>query len=145
VADLSSYKIDTITAIEDSGTGLVIETNLKELKKLPDIPQKQDEIYWTKFGRKLYLYKGTGVTSYGTLTMFYSALPTKATLNTDTLDIPDKFVDLVIQKAKVRVYEVINKAVPESLSTGVENKTEKLRNVYLKEMDTVKSSKNKTN
>jgi hypothetical protein len=145
VIDISSYGYDTITKLVDATNGLVVEVNPTEFEGLAGIPQKQSNVFWTKIGQSLYLYKGSSVSAYGTLNLFYNRRPIKATGDSDYIDISDKFADLAIQKAKARVYEVTNQVPPESLTSSINQQIQNVRKANMDEMNLVKSTKSKNN
>lgn len=118
VIDISSYVVDQIIKLTDSGTGLIIPKDADEIESIDD-PQLQGEIYWTRLGEKIYLKKGSDVSAYGTLKLYYSRAPLKVTELTDTLDIKDTFIPLVVDKAKIKVYEMLNMTPPEQLQNQV--------------------------
>jgi len=119
--DISSYGLDTITKIKDSGVGLCTPKKIHEIDNLSEIPQTKANIFYAMFGDAVYFYKGSTVTNYGTMTMYYHRLPNKASLTTDYLDIKDKYVNVVIDKTRVALLGLLKLAVPETLSSTVNN------------------------
>jgi hypothetical protein len=144
VIDVSTYRIDTITKLVDATNGYCVEKNPRELEGLAGLLQTQGNIYWSKFGTNIYLYKPTALT-YGTLTLYYNRVPTKATADGDFLDIRDKYAKLAIDKAKILLYEMVGKAAPETLTGSVNNAVQQIRQANREELEVVKSTKSRNN
>jgi hypothetical protein len=143
VIDLSAIKYDSITKLVDETNGLCIEENNIAFEGVSGIDQKKKNIFWTKIGSNIYLSKGSEVSAYGTLSLYYNAVPTRADEDTEYLDIPEKFVDLALTKAKIRVYEITNQVPPESLTNALSNQIQQIRKTNADELQLVKGSKSK--
>lgn len=83
-------------------------------------------IFWTRNGNTIQLYSGD-LTPNATCTIFYNRLPAKASSPTDYLDIKDCYVGLALAKAKLAIYEALNKKPPENLAQNVNNAFQQLR------------------
>ena len=134
VADISAYNFDEILKIVDATNGFCIPKDLEEIECLVD-PQQQSSIYWCRRGTKIQFYKGTDISLYGALSMTYSKLPDKKTVLTETIDIKDTYVPLVINLAKVKLFELLNKTVPEELSNQVANAIAQVKASTANEME----------
>lgn len=136
VIDISTLKIDSITKLTDTLNGLCIEITPSDYENLITISQKQGKIYWYQFGENIYLYKPTAL-SYGTLTLFYNRSPVKVVDSSDTLDIKDKYIKLVIDRVKVMLYETLKQVPPEALTNAVDNSITQIRQANIEGMQTV--------
>lgn len=146
-ADLSAdvagnkIRIESISKIKYvPGSGdpkLAIEMNPIEFEGLfNNLPQDKEEVYWTLLGETLYIRNRiTGITleaQWGSLVVSYNRYPIKLSAASsdrlgDTLDIRDGYVRLVIDKAKLQVYEELEKIPPESLTGNINNMIEQIK------------------
>jgi len=125
--DLSGLKVDKIIKVVDSTSGLVSERNDLTFEGLQNNDQMTRGVFYNHFGEYLYLYKGSNVTSWGTLTVYYYRIPTLVTAVTDYIDIKDKYIPLLIDKCKVDIYELAKMAPPKEITQSVEAKTQLIR------------------
>ncbi len=132
VIDISSLRIDSITKLFDATNKLCIEVDPSEYENLITIIQKQSNIFWTQIGENIYLYKPTALV-YGVLTLFYNRIPVKVTDTTDTLDMKDQFMKLVLDKTKIMIYETLKQTPPEALTNAVNNSIAQIRQSNLEE------------
>ena len=72
VIDLSSYRIDTVIKLVDANNGICIEIPQKSFENLANLQNKQDNIFWYRHGENSYLFKGSNVGTYGTLSLYYN-------------------------------------------------------------------------
>jgi len=139
VIDISTYNVDKIIKLTDDVNGLILPAKDFEFENLANLPQKQDNIFYNHFGEEILLYKGSNVTAYGTtLTLYYYRQPALASSSSDYLDIKDKYVPLVLAKAKNLVYEQLKTIPPESLTSLIESKTAQIRNLNREENQAIK-------
>jgi hypothetical protein len=131
-ASIASYNLQSIIKIVDATNGLVVPQSLQQLEGLKDIPQKQANVYYTRHGDTIYFYKGSGVSALGTITLYYNRFPIKATALSSYLDIKDMFVDLVLRKVKLSMYEILQKTPPESLQNNVNQAIQKIAVMNIK-------------
>jgi len=126
------YGVDQIVKLSDSISGLCVPKPTDVLDDLT-YPQKQGKIHYYRRGETLVLRKGSDVSAYGTLTLEYVRSPMKVTTSTDYLDIKDKYISLIIDVAKLLVYEAVNAQPPEQLSKSVEERIGAFAQENLKE------------
>lgn len=147
IIDLSNHRVSSITKLVDdvlaaTVNGLCIEVDQKEFDALVNIPQKQSNVYYTRFGERLYIYDGANITtrvSPYSMHLFYNIVPLKITNMLDTVDIRDKYMKLVVDKAKVMIYENLLEIPPESLTNTINNSVELIRQSNLAELSIVKN------
>jgi hypothetical protein len=134
-----SMNYDKIVKLVDGTNGLVLERSPADIEGTKTHPQSQKNIFYSVVGDKLELYKGTGIGgSYGTLTLYYTRTPNKAGADTEYLDIKDKFVSLLVGKAKIAVYEALGKSAPSELQEGMTNKILAIKQADRDELAAVK-------
>jgi hypothetical protein len=143
--DLSQYPLSNITKIVDSISNEVIKVGDREFDNLYRFDEKQNKLYWFKHGQTLFLYKGTNVPAFGTLTLFYNSYPQQTYNDSDNLDIRDMYVPLVIAKAKNSCLEHLGVEPPESLQTTIDSKTANIRDNILRERQTIEQKASKSN
>jgi len=101
VLDLSALRINRVRKLIDSITGEVVEVkDARDFENLSKFPQKQSKIYWYQNGEQIFLFKGSSVSAYGTLTLHYYGKPIAVAADGDFLDIKDEYVPLAIQKTQ---------------------------------------------
>lgn len=125
--DISSLKVDKIIKIKDSVSGLVSEKKDLAFENLSGISTYSNSVFYNHFGETLFLFKGSNVTSWGTLTLYYYRYPTLLAAEGDYVDMRDKYVPLLIEKSVSDVYIRGNLVPPKEISSGVENKTQLIR------------------
>lgn len=133
--DLSSYHINQVTKVYDSINKEVIGVGDKEFDNLYRFDTKQNKCFYNVRGQMMYLYKGSNVNAWGTLTMSFNSYPQKTVEDDDNLDIRDMYIPLVILKAKNFVLEHLGKASSETLNQAIESKTDKVRANIQKEKE----------
>ena len=119
--DISSYRYDSIVKLTDSNIWSCVRKDFKSIDNFLDSPQTSSNVYYFVSGDTILLKKGSSAT-YGNLTLSYTRIPIKATADTDYLDIRDEFVNLVINKTAIKVFEKMGQQAPESLATAVSSK-----------------------
>jgi len=139
VIDVKAIRIDKIVKIVDATNGLVVEKGAKEFEGAKLIDQNKKSIFWTRRGNNIDIWKGSSITSYGTLSLFYKTRPIEATADTTKLDISDDYMDIVITKAKILVYETLDKQVPQSLENNYQTLITGARNAAMGESAQVKT------
>jgi len=136
--DLSSLKMDKIEKLVDSINGEVLLTPSKHFDNLDGFDEKQSNIFYYQHGETIFLYQGTSVASIGTLTLHYYGYPALPASETDYLDIRDKYIPLVIAKAKNYLYEHLEMSVPKELLSQIDQKTASIRGSNLEEKKAIK-------
>jgi hypothetical protein len=145
--DLSALNIDKIikvvgsTANKDGTRAKILKVGTDEFENLPNLEDKQDNVWFNKIGEQLHLYKGEGVAEIGTITLYYKRQPTPVIVETDYLDIKDKYIPLVIAKCKAMVYEQLEQTPPEALTNAITSRTAMIRESNLAENAQVKGKK----
>jgi hypothetical protein len=139
VADLTNLRIDNIVKVVDGTNGLVIRTGAEEFEGLKGIPQKSKSVCCSRHGESLLFFKGSSVTAYGTITLYYNRIPKRAVQDTDYLDVRDKYVKLVLDKAKVLLYEQLKQAPPEFLTNQINNNIAAIRETTMRELGTAEN------
>jgi len=131
--------IDKIIQIYDSINGLLVESKDAEYFNLPNIPQKQKNMFWNWFGQKIRIYKGTGLTRSGSISVDYYRLPVLCTLESDPIDLSDKYITLLLSKVKALVYEQLKVQAPEQLTAQIDSKIQQVKNSELEETASIKA------
>ncbi len=139
--DVSGLKIDKIIKIKDSISGLVSERKDLEFENLSTIDTFENSVFFNHFGETLFLFKGSGVTIWGTLTLYYYRLPTAVSADGDYIDMRDKYIPLLIDKCKLEVYERGSFAPPKELSLSVENRVQAIRKANTEKSATIMQRK----
>ena len=143
-ASLRIARITRLTYMVKSTTIEIpmIEVSPIEFDNLEAIPQKNKELFWFFFGEKLYVrnLKDTLAldSDWGTITVYYDRFPIKLSVADsyrlgDTLDVKDSFIDLVINKAKLMVYEELDMIPPEALTVNINNQIGQIKNSIYEE------------
>jgi hypothetical protein len=144
IATISTYRIDQILAIRSSTSGIeCFEKGTKEFERersREQIVSGSKTVIWTRQGASIEFSKGSTVT-YGTLKMIFKRFPTKASAETDTLDVPDKWVPLVIAKAEAKLYEMMNMLPPQTVSDRISAGTDRIRAINREEKQSAKGVK----
>lgn len=119
-----------------------VEVSPIEFDNIHYFNQKNKEVYWYFFGETLYIRNRKETigaeADWGFLTVYYDRFPVKLNADTDdrlgdTLDVKDGFVDLVINKAKLAIYEELQLAPPEALSNDINNAIAGIKNSIYEE------------
>ncbi len=147
IIDLSNHRIGTIIKLVDdvlaaTTNGLCIEVDQKEFDGIYNIPQKQSNVYFTRFGERIYFYDGSALTARSapySMHLYYNRVPLYITATGDTVDIRDKYMKLVVDKAKIMIFENLHETAPESLTNTVNNSVNLIRQANLAEFDIVKN------
>jgi hypothetical protein len=79
-------------------------------------------------GDYLYLKKGSGLATYGTLTLRYPRVPIPVTADTDLVDLPDSCMEIAILKLKTLLMH--RRPTPEPEGEIEQEMTEHVRNLY---------------
>lgn len=135
--DLSSLKIDKIIKVVDSTNGLVGPTPDFAFENLAGIDDYDDSVFYNHFGESLLLFKGSNVSAWGTLTVYYYRLPVLVSADADYIDMKDKHIPLLIDKCKLELYELANMMPPKELSQSVESKTQLIRQANDSKLQTI--------
>ena len=120
--DLSAIKIDKIIKVKDSTSGLVSPKPSYDFENLT-IKGYVNSVFYNHSGEKLFLFKGSSVSAWGTLTLYYYRLPTPVSATTDYLDVKEKYFSILIDMIKLEVYEISGKSgmAPKQVQENVSN------------------------
>jgi len=151
--DISTINLDRIIKITDSVNGLVNPAGDAEIEgisyysaSLPGNSLKQGNVWFTQNGETVSFYKGTSVSTYGTLTMFYYEQPILLGTNDpliNYIDVRDKFIPLLFAIVKNMLYEQLQKQAPDSLTNMILAKTADIRASNKEETAAIKARANK--
>ena len=151
--DISTINLDRIIKITDSVNGLVNPAGDAEIEgisyysaSLPGNSLKQGNVWFTQNGETVSFYKGTSVSTYGTLTMFYYEQPILLGTNDpliNYIDVRDKFIPLLFAIVKNLLYEQLQKQAPDSLTNMILAKTADIRASNKEETAAIKARANK--
>lgn len=137
--DLTSLKVDKIIKLSDSINKLVTSAPDFNFENLSGIDEYTESLFYNHFGETLFLFKGSDITNWGTLTLSYYRLPVLVTATTDYIDMKDKHIPLLIDKCKLELYELANVLAPKELSQSVESKTQLIRGANDSKLQTIMS------
>lgn len=130
IASVSAFRIDRIVAMRSSTSGVEVlfkEPKVFEKERLRDqITTATKTVLWTRYGSEIHFYEPSGTTT-GTITMIYRRFPLKQSTLTETIDIPDKYAPLALELAEAKLYELMSKQPPESLSASIASRTDQIR------------------
>ena len=125
--DLSALKLDKIIKLVDSTHGLVPLKTAFDIENITNLAHNSTEVFGYHEGESIYLYKGSGVTSWGTLTLHYYRLPDLPTSDSDYIDVKDKYIRLLVDKCVVDVFALAKMEAPAQLRDNVDNRTQAIR------------------
>lgn len=74
------------------------EMDFHSIKAQGALSNWKDSVIWHKRGTVIYFYKGSGVSSYGTRTVWFVRLPAKLANYSDFIDIPDSNMNILRNK-----------------------------------------------
>lgn len=134
--DVSSLKIDKIIKLSDSINKLVSSAPDLNFENL-SVDDYSESLFYNHFGETLFLFKGSDIPAWGTLTLSYYRLPVLVTAVTDYIDMKDKHIPLLIDKCKLELYELANILPPKELSQSVESKTNLIRSANDSKLQTI--------
>ncbi len=121
-ADISSYNIDEIVRINCSVNGDVLKLKENDFTIYKNLALKQSGVYYYRHGNTLYFYRGSSASNWGTVTMFYYGYPTAVSSDSDYIDLRDKYIPLLINVLKAKIYEHLQQIPPESLTNAISAK-----------------------
>lgn len=125
--DLSSLKLDKVVKLVDSINGLVSPRKSFDFENLSGISHFSNSVFFYQGGETLYLWKGSDVAMWGTLTLHYYRLPALPSADADYIDLKDKYIPLLIDKCKLEVYELGKETPPQALSGNVDQRSQAIR------------------
>jgi hypothetical protein len=96
--------------LESTSAGCIVATSKEEHHRFrTSASQNSDTIAWSLVGDSIYVKKGSGLSSYGTLTLWYPRQPLEPTVATTLLDIPDGIpMEIALLKLKMILAERYN-------------------------------------
>lgn len=125
--DLSSLKYDKLIKLVDSINGLVPLKKAFEFENAINLVHNVTECFAYHEGEKIYLVKGSSVSSWGTLTLHYYRLPQMPSADTDYIDVKDKHMKLLLDKCVLDVFSLAHIDAPAQMQTNVDAKTQAIR------------------
>lgn len=134
-----TYSLDKVIKIVSSTLGLLKEVKDYEIHNVSNLSQFNNTMVWNRFGNTIEFIAGSGVVSTGTVYIYYYTQPIPVTASSDTLDLRDMYIPLVIAKVKNYCYEQLNKAAPEALTQLIESRTDMIRKRNAEELQNIKS------
>lgn len=133
-----AYSVDKVIKVVSSTNGLVIPVKDYEFENVLNLSQYKNSIVMNQFGNILYFKKGASVSTYGQMTVCYYRQPIPMSADGDYIDIRDKYVSLVLAKAKNYIYEQVGVQAPEALTNQIDARTQAIRALNLEENATIK-------
>lgn len=125
--DLSTVKYDKLIKLVDSINGLVPFKKAFEFENAINLVHNVTECFAYHEGEKIYLVKGSSVSSWGTLTLHYYRLPQMPSADADYIDVKDKYMKLLLDKCVLDVYSLAHIDAPAQMQTSVDAKTQAIR------------------
>ena len=138
-ASISSLAVQNIIKIVDSTNGLCIPKNQKQFDEIRLSPQNLANVFWVRNGNTINFYKGS-LGSYGTVTLWYNAVPSKVTSGSSNLTIKDTYAGIVLRKARIHLFQQLNIVPPKSWEQSVNNTITRVRKQYMDTLENKKSS-----
>jgi len=139
-ADISSYNIDKISRIDCSNNGNIFKVRDEEYQIFKDLALKQNGTFWYQHGETLYFYKGSAAQAWGTVTMHYYGYPAVPSADINYIDLRDKYIPLLIDVVKAKVYEHLKIEAPEALAGAISAEVQRFTNAETSK-DTKKEAK----
>jgi len=125
--DLSALRIDKVIKVVDATNGLVSERKDLAFENLSNISHLTNSVFYNLFGETLFLSKGSNVSAWGTLTLYYYRIPVLVSVDGDFIDMRDKYMDLLIDKCYLDIYAIGKAAPPQSVMDNVRSATAQIR------------------
>lgn len=97
-ANLGSTNIFDVVKVVDATNGNSVRLSSDEFASFANNPNYDSSVVVEYAGESMYFGKGSGVSSFGTLTMTYDEKPVTITAATDTVDLPEEYIDMFIQE-----------------------------------------------
>jgi len=124
ISDEAFYRyIDQILSIYDGTLGdecinAITLANFRGLVKRSLAFNYKNTIIWVRDGEYLYFAKGSGISAYGTRTIYYSRLPYSVTTDTDILDLPKSQNDLFYSVCLLAGLQTLKTPIPQDLKSA---------------------------
>lgn len=125
--DISALNVDTIIKLMDSVNGEIGLAGDAAIEYVAGLDESANSVFYNQVGHSLELKKGSNVAGYGTLTLHYYRIPNFVSALTDKIDLADKQIPTLINKCKLDIYDLLNIAPPQDLTSLVTNKVGALR------------------
>ncbi|MGV8131549.1 MAG: hypothetical protein ACP5N7_05620 [Candidatus Pacearchaeota archaeon] len=139
--DVSSLNIDKINKLVCSINKNISEVPTNDFEDLSDAYTKS--CFYSYEGGFIYLFKGSEVSTFGTLTLSYNRLPILPTSGSEYIDLEEKHIPLLIDLCSLEIYAIAGKEAPIGLSSGAENLTKELREANLSKKAELEQTKTK--
>ena len=118
------YKgLDQILSMYESGTAkecVNAETlsNFRGMKKKQMAYSYKNTIIYVRDSEYLHFAKGSGVSSYGTITMYYTRKPYALTQDSDLIDLPDSSLDILYKLCMLQGLQTLQVPIPVELQSA---------------------------
>jgi hypothetical protein len=112
-ANLGSVNIFDVVKVVDATNGNAVRLSSKEFASFLNNPNYDNSVIIEYAGESMFLGKGSSISAFGTLTMTYDEKPTTITAATDTVDLPEEYIDMMIQELVRWDLNHISKPIPE--------------------------------
>jgi len=97
-ANLGSVNIFDVVKVVDGTNGNAVRLSSKEFASFSNNPNYDSSFVIEYAGESIYYGKGSSVSSFGTITMTYDEKPTVITAVTDSVDLPEEYIDMFIHE-----------------------------------------------
>jgi hypothetical protein len=143
VIPLTALNIDRIIKITDPTNKMWLERKDKEFDNAPNFTQWAKNVMYWKFGENIAFYVGTSATALTGLTVSIYYYRQPSLLADDTaatkVDLPDKYVPLLIDKVCSMVYQQLGQQPPLAIQESISARTMQIRKQNLDEIAAIKS------
>ena len=103
--DISGYSIMRIIKLVDADNGIIPFYDEKYFEELSRHFEYDSSRAATHFGQSITIYEGGSAPTIGTLTLYYYRKPAQMSSDSDTLDVPDEFQDIVVSFAEKKAMQ----------------------------------------
>jgi hypothetical protein len=114
-ANFGSVNILDVVKVVDGTNGNAVRLPSDEFASFGDNPNYDSSVVVEYAGEAMYIGKGSSVSTLGTLTMTYDEKPTTITAITDTVDLPEQYIDMYVQEMARLYINHTSTPVPQNL------------------------------
>ena len=114
-ANLGAVNVFDVVKVVDATNGNAVRLSSKEFASFASNPNYDSSVVIEYAGESMLFGKGSSVSSFGTLTMTYDEKPTVITAVTDTIDLPEEYIEMYIQELTRWYLNHISRPIPEQL------------------------------
>jgi hypothetical protein len=112
-ANLGSVNIFDVVKVVDATNGNAVRLSSKEFASFLNNPNYDGSVVIEYAGESIYFGKGSSVSAYGSLTMTYDEKPTVITAATDTIDLPEEYIGMMVEELIRWDLNHISRPIPE--------------------------------